>query len=230
MAPAEISGLRRNLLIVLLAELAFVAATRVTIHYLPWTSFEAEAIRTTLRIATAGLYWWLMKPVILSRQPDTCSLRHPILWLALALFMAIPVLVGTYGLTRQVAIMFAVTSIAVAVKEEFLFRGILQNLLGQKFGNWRAILITSVIFTLWHVGVWEPSVWTFGEIFLASIIIGLIYVRSGSMLTVIAVHAIYDAIYSFTPLLAPPLNENWGFAPMLAALALVVYWQGVRKS
>lgn len=222
-------NLNRALAIVIAAEIAFVVATRVTIHYLPWTSFEAEAIRTTLRIATAGLYWWLMKPVILSRQPDLPSLRHPALWLALAVFMTIPVLVGSYGLTQKVAVMFAVTSIAVAVKEEFLFRGIMQNLLAQKFGSMRAILITSIIFTLWHVGVWDPSVWTFGEIFLASLIIGLIYVRSGSMLLVIAVHAIYDAIYSFTPLLAPPFNENWGFAPMLAALALVFYWHGMKR-
>lgn len=222
------SVLQRNLLIVLLAEMAFVVATRVTIHYLPWTSFEAEAIRTTLRIATAGLYWWLMKPVILSRQTDAASLQQPLLWLALAVLMVIPVLVGKYDLTQNVALMFAVTSIFVAVKEEFLFRGIMQNLLGRKLGDWRAILITSVIFTLWHVGVWELSAWMLGEIFFASMIIGLVYVRSGSMLLVIAVHAIYDAIYSFTPLMAPPFAENWGFVPMLAALGLVLYWQKQR--
>ncbi len=222
------TDLQKKLLIILLVEIVFVVATRVTIHYLPWTSLESESIRTAMRIATAGVYWWLMKPVILSRQTDARSLRHPALWLALAVFMSIPVLVGKYSLEQNVAIMFAVTSIFVAVKEEFLFRGIMQNLLEQKFGAVRAILLTSLVFTLWHVGVWELSVWMFGEIFLASVIIGLVYVRSGSMLMVIAIHAIYDAIYSFTPLLAPPFIENWGFVPMLATLGLVLYWQKVK--
>ncbi len=217
-------NLTRRLVIVAFAEIAFVVATRVVLHYLQWTSIEAESIRTAMRIATAGLYWWLLKPVILSRKPDPASLAAPALLLALLLFLSIPVLVGTYGLKQSVAVMFAVTSIPVAVKEEFLFRGIMQNLLAERFGALKAVLVTSTVFTLWHVGVWEPSLWTFGEIFLASVIIGLIYLRSGSMTAVIALHAVYDAIYSFTPLLAPPLNQNWGFVPMLAAVALVYAW------
>lgn len=216
--------LTHSLLIVAFVEIAFVVATRVVLHYLHWTSIEAEAIRTAMRIATAGLYWWLLKPVILSRRPDPASLAQPALWLALLLFMSIPVLVGTYALKPSVAVMFAVTSIPVAFKEEFLFRGIMQNLLTERFGVLKAVLITSTVFTLWHVGVWDPSVWTFGEIFLASVIIGFIYVRSGSIAVVIVLHAVYDAIYSFTPLLHPPLNENWGFVPMLAAVALVYAW------
>lgn len=223
------TDLQRKLLVVVLVEIAFVVATRVTIHYLPWDSLAAESIRTVMRIATAGLYWHLMKSEIMSRKPDLPSLQHPILWLAILLFMAIPVLVGKYDLTQSVAVMFAITSFAVAVKEEFLFRGVLQNLLGREFGDWRAILATSVVFTLWHVGVWEPSVWTFGEIFLASILIGLVYVRSGSMVMVIALHAVYDAIYSFTPLLTPPLGENWGFVPMLAAVALTGFWYQAQQ-
>jgi membrane protease YdiL (CAAX protease family) len=217
-------NLTRSLVIVAFVEIAFVVATRVVLHYLQWTSIEAEAIRTAMRIATAGLYWWLLKPVILSRKPDLASLTSPALLLALLLFLSIPVLVGTYGLKPSVALMFAITSIPVAIKEEFLFRGIMQNLLTERFGALKAVLISSTIFTLWHVGVWDPSVWTFGEIFLASVIIGFIYLRSGSIAVVIVLHAVYDAIYSFTPLLTPPFNPNWGFVPMLAAVGLVYAW------
>lgn len=217
-------NLARRLLIVVIAEIAFVVVTRVVLHYLPWTSVEAEAIRTSMRIATAALYWWLFKPLILSRTPDFTSLTHPLLLFALLVFLAIPVLVGHYELRPTVAIMFAISSIPVGIKEEFLFRGIMQNLLTERFGVLKGILITSTVFTLWHVGVWEPSLWTFGEIFLASVLIGLVYVRSGSIATVIVLHAVYDAIYCFTPLMTPPLQENWGFVPMLVALALVAVW------
>jgi membrane protease YdiL (CAAX protease family) len=216
--------LAHSLLIVVFVELLFVFATRVVLHYFPWTSLEAESIRTAMRIATAALYWWLLKPLILSRTPDPASLTHPLLLFALLIFLAIPVLVGHYALRPAVAMMFAVSSIPVGIKEEFLFRGIMQNLLTERFGVLKGILVTSTIFTLWHVGVWEPSLWTFGEIFLASMIIGLIYVRSGSIAAVIVLHAVYDAIYCFTPLMTPPLQENWGFVPMLAALALVAVW------
>lgn len=217
-------NLTRHLVIVAIAEIAFVIATRVVLHYFHWTSVEAESIRTAMRIGTAALYWWLMKPVILSRKPDLHCLAQPTVVLALLIFLAIPVLVGQYSLKTSVAVMFAVSSIPVAFKEEFLFRGIMQNLLDARLGAWKAILITSVIFTLWHVGTWEPSLWTFGEIFLASVIIGLLYVRSGSIGAVIVLHAVFDAIYSFTPLLTPPLQQNWGFVPMLASLGLVVHW------
>jgi len=219
-------NLARGLIIVAIAEITFVVATRVVLHYLPWTSIEAESIRTAMRIATAALYWWLLKPMILSRKPDLSSLTKPAILLALLFFLAIPVLVGHYGLSTPVAMMFAVSSIPVAFKEEFLFRGIMQNLLTERWDTLKAILMTSTVFTLWHVGVWEPSIWTFGEIFLASVIIGLMYVRSGSIAMVIALHAVYDAIYSFTPLLTPPLPENWGFLPMLASVALACYWAG----
>lgn len=216
--------LTHRLIIVAVTELFFMVATRVTIHHFPWTSVEAESIRTALRIGTALIYWWLMKPLILSRRPDLSSFRNPAIALALLLFLSIPILVGNYQLAGNVAVLFAITSLPVGIKEEFLFRGIMQNLLVQRYGSLRGILITSLIFTLWHVGVWNPTVWTFSQIFFAGVILGAIYLRSGSILAVIVLHAVYDAIFSFTPYATIPLNENWGFIPLLGSVALVAYW------
>jgi len=69
--------------------------------------------------------------------------------MGLLLLLSIPVLVGQYELASHVAILFALTNIPVTVKEEFLFRGIVQNLLLEKLGSVNAILLTSAIFTLW---------------------------------------------------------------------------------
>ncbi len=217
-------SLARRLVIVAIIELVFVVATRLVLHYFSWKSVEAESIRTALRILTAIAYWWLMKPVILSRKPDLPALLKPAPAIGLLLFLSIPVLVGRYELENHVALMFALTSIPVAVKEEFLFRGIVQNLLLEKVGAAKAILLTSIVFTVWHVGTWSPSLWVFSQIFLASVLLGLIYIRSGSILAVIIIHAAYDALFSFTPLIPSPLNENWGFMPLVGAVALVVYW------
>lgn len=216
--------LARRVAVVVVLEIAYVVATRVVLHYLSWKSIEAEAIRTALRLLTAGAYWYLLKPLILSRTPHVRALAQPAAVGALALFVSIPILVGRYDLESSVAVMFAVTSIPVAIKEEILFRGIIQNLLERKLHVLAAILITSAVFTVWHVGVWSFTLWTFGQIFFASVLLGLIYVRSGSLLAVIVIHAVYDALFSFTPLIASPVHENWGILPLLGSVALIYYW------
>ena len=48
------------------------------------------------------------------------------------------------GITLATSICSALTSIPVAVKEEFLFRGIVQNLLLEKLGSVKAILAVFV--------------------------------------------------------------------------------------
>jgi len=217
-------SLKQRLLLIVVVEILYMAGTRLAIHYLSAESFASELTRTALRIATALIYWQLMKNVILSKTAAFDKTRIAVLITGLLLFFSIPVLVGNYRLNPSLALLFAVTSIAVAIKEEFLFRGIMQNLLQTRFGALRAVLYTSVIFTAWHIGTWNPDVWTFGHIFLASLVLGLVYIRSGSILAVIALHALYDALFSFTPLINTPLNQNWGFAPLILAVAAVYYW------
>ena len=217
-------SLRRCLVIIAVTELLSMAAARLVLHFYEPMSFETESIRTVLRIATASIYWWLLRPLILSRTANPATFRSPLLITGLLLFFLIPVLVGHYNLSPPLAVFFAVASVPVAMKEEFLFRGIVQNLLAEKFGFVKSVLFTSTIFTAWHIGVWEPTVWTFSQIFLASILLGVVYVHSGSILAVIVIHALYDALFSFTPLLAVPLSANWGFVPLLTSIALVIYW------
>jgi membrane protease YdiL (CAAX protease family) len=222
-------SLKQRLLLIVVVEVLYMAGTRVAIHYLSAESFPSELTRTALRAATALVYWQLMKPIILSKTPVFDTVRIVPLIAGLLLFFSIPVLVGNYALNTSLALLFAVTSIAVAIKEEFLFRGILQNLLQTRFGAPRAVLYTSIIFTAWHIGTWGPSVWTFGHIFLASLVLGMIYIRTGSVAAVIALHALYDAVFSFTPLIYKPLNQNWGFVPLMLAVAAVYYWAKAGK-
>jgi len=215
---------RNRLFIIVAVELAYMVGSRMAIQYFSSASVEAELIRTVLRILTAAIYWQLMKPLILSKTPDFSKVCDASLVSGLLLLLSIPVLVGDYGLTAPVALLFAATSVVVAIKEEFLFRGIVQNLLEKKLGELRSVLLTSAIFTVWHIGAWEPSLWVFSQIFFASIILGLIYIRTGSIFFVIVLHTVYDAVFSFTPLLPAPLGQNWGLIPLIASASLIVYW------
>lgn len=223
-------SLAQRLAIVAMVEIAYIVATRLVLHYLSWKSLEAESIRTALRLGTAAIYWYLFKPLLLSRTPDLRLLAHPLPAASLALFFSIPFVVGRYALDSGTAILFALASIPVAIKEEFLFRGIMQNLLAARLGPVNAILLTSAVFTVWHVGVWEMTPWVVAQIFFASVLLGLVYVHSGSMLAVIIIHAVYDALFSFTPLIPEPLHENWGFVPLLGAVALMVCWAARRRT
>ena len=223
-------SLKQRLLVVVAVELLYMVGSRLAIHYYSAESFSAELIRTALRIATALIYWQLMKPLILSKKASFDTVRAAPLVVGMLALFAIPVLIGNYGLSTSLALLFAVTSLPVAIKEEFLFRGIVQNLLESKYGQMRAVFYASVIFTAWHIGTWEPSVWTFGQIFFVGLVLGLVYIRTGSILAVIMLHTLYDAVFSFTPLVRPPLDQNWGFVPLAIAVVAVFYWAQAGKS
>ena len=222
-------SLKQRLLVVVAVELLYMVGSRLAIRYYSAESFQAEMIRTTLRIATALIYWQLMKPLILSKQASFDTARVAPLVVGMLALFAIPALVGNYALSTSLALLFALTSIPVAIKEEFLFRGIVQNLLESRYGQMRAVFYASVIFTAWHIGTWEPSVWIFSQIFFVGLVLGMVYIRTGSIWAAIVLHALYDAVFSFTPLVRPPLDQNWGFVPLAITVVAVSYWAQAGK-
>ncbi len=216
--------LRGTLLVVILVELLYFGLTRVVVTHFGLASMEGELLRTALRLSSAGCLWYLMKPLILSKTPDFKPLRRLPFLLGAALFLLTPVIVGRYDLQPELAMLFAAASVPVGIKEEFLFRGIVQNLLESRLGLLAAVIGTNLIFVVWHIGVLPASVWTFSQVFLAGALLGLVYAKSGSIALAIALHALYDAVLSFTPLIPQPFGENWGFVPLSAALLLIAYW------
>lgn len=200
-----------------------MVATRLVVHYQPMFTVGAELLRTGLRLAMAYACWWLLKPLLLSRQPSVAQLKKPVVLAAMALFLLVPTLTGHWGLQNDLVVLFALTSFAVGLKEEFLFRGVIQNALIPRWGVTRSILLTSALFTLWHIGLVNPTAWNFISIFMGGIFLGVVYVRTGSLTLVVGLHAAYDALYVFTPLLARPYSHAAGFFILLYALALACY-------
>ena len=88
------------------------------------------------------------------------------------------------------------TAVVMApVCEEVLFRGILQDSLVRKRGPWGGILIASAIFGLIH---FVPQQVVAG--FCLGIIIGFVYYKTRSLLSVIVLHAINNALATFLSL------------------------------
>ena len=208
----------------------YVGLTRLVIKSFSSWSVEGELLRTALRLSSAGCFWYLMKPTILSKTPNFRGARHMLFLLGAGLFLVTPVIVGHYNLRLELAILVAVASVPVAIKEELLFRGIVQNLLEARLGLLAAVIGANVLFVVWHIGALPSSLWTFSQVFLAGSLLGFVYAKSGSIALVIGLHALYDAIFSFTPILPEPFSENWGFVSLIPAFSLVAYWALSRET
>jgi membrane protease YdiL (CAAX protease family) len=82
-------------------------------------------------------------------------------------------------------------SLFAGIGEELFFRGVLQRLFIKAFKNpWLGILLTAFLFSALHVQF-------FGFIprFLLGILLGAVYWYSGSLLTAILAHFVYDAFF-----------------------------------
>ncbi len=79
--------------------------------------------------------------------------------------------------------------VIAAISEEFLFRGFLQIALEKKGDITRAVLLTSIAWTLIH----QNPYWAI-QIFIVGVIIGFVAWRADSVFPAIIVHGIYNLI------------------------------------
>lgn len=100
----------------------------------------------------------------------------------------------SFPLTR-----YASNLILSAIPEEAFYRGFVQIKLCGYFKNIRggsvfAIILTSLIFTLAHI-YWVPSLEILGFVFLASLLYGWIYLRSGKLESAIFTHFLLNFVH-----------------------------------
>lgn len=81
--------------------------------------------------------------------------------------------------------------------EEFMYRGYIQTHLTLRKGKVFALVVTSIIFSLSHVGTY-PSIPSLSLIFLLSLLLGILYIKSGSLHLSIGLHFAWDWISYLT--------------------------------
>lgn len=221
--------LRSRLLLLLAIEVAYFALTRLILARFPQFSVGAELLRTLLRFITCAAEAGLFRSLLLQPRSPSRSFVTPPLLIGVLLFLVTPVLVGQMGLRTPIAVFFAVTSLVVGLKEEILFRGVLQGLLHQKFGAVRAVALSTVLFVVYHVGSvpWNP--FGYFVIVFASVLLGCIYARTGSLALVVALHAAFDAISALGPLPRGTVPLGWAYASLSLAVAAVGWWASGRS-
>ena len=207
-----------------LVELTYALTTRVWLRA-RYDGIELELLTTVGRLVSFAVFFLLFRDLILSRQPQARRALHPAPVCAVVLLFLAPTLIGNYalpGLTAQ--IVFAATSAVVALKEEALYRGVLQTFLESRLGVLTAVALSNVGFTLYHYGAQPFTAWNLAEIFLAGCALGLLYAATGSLLLAVAVHAVNDAIWAFTPILGSPLPKPLGSVLIFSAVVLCAMW------
>jgi membrane protease YdiL (CAAX protease family) len=123
--------------------------------------------------------------------------------LALAAFFCFAIIAIPYGLgsrfltwNPQLAVANVIATpvviyLVTAVPEEFLFRGLIQNLLGRWLGPRAALAIASVIFGLSHLP--DPRYALLAT--LAGVAYGWVYLRTGRITAAAVTHALVDAVW-----------------------------------
>lgn len=93
-----------------------------------------------------------------------------------------------------IAIPLAIVAIP-AVSEELLFRGLFLPALGRRYGNGLGLALSSILFGLVHGA---PVAIVYAS--LAGLVLGVVRLRTGSVLPCIALHGAFNAV----PVLLPP--------------------------
>jgi uncharacterized protein len=106
--------------------------------------------------------------------------------------------IPAYGLATVAGylVLTAILMLAVGIGEETLFRGYIQTDLMRKYGNFPALIVTSLVFAAIHIVMLisgqEVSPLSIFNIFVASLVMGYLYVITGSICASIGFHFFQD--------------------------------------
>jgi len=217
--------IRAKVCAAVIIEIAYAVFTRTWLRQHA-QGVELELLTSALRIVSAAAYWLMFRELVLGRPLYTASLRHPLVLAAAAAVLATPFLSVGWSPDGGLgaAVVFALTSVIVGVREELLYRAVLFNLLEPRMGLAGTVALSTGAFLVYHYGALPVAPPVIAEVVIMSVVLGLIYARSGSLLVVTAMHATYDGIECFGAYLNPPIPYSWRPAFLLMALVLVFLW------
>lgn len=215
-------GPKLAIALVWMAEIFYWLAVRLIDRHHPddWGNNEIELFRTAMRVLASLVLCWCFMPKIVSLSQQRFQYKQPILYVVIALFFLVPVICGNEKLQGNFQLLYAATSIFVGIHEEFLWRGIILTTFLKRMSPLNAIVLSNIYFAVWHVGMVSPAAWTFAQVFLAGVVLSLVYLRSGSIILVIFLHSIYDAIAAMSPIISSPYPLKVGVLILLVATVI----------
>ena len=214
------------LLYAVVAELIYIISVRILGAYYTGGLIEKEIYWTLLRLGSLVFLWRLLRNFPAPPKPKASPLTTGLI---ACLALATPFLCGDLNEPINVAHVFAATSIVVGFREEFFYRGILQNFLRTRFLLPLTLLISNLLFLFYHYGVQPFTPTSILMMFFAGIVFGLAYELTGSLVLVALLHGAYDIAWAYSPYLAHPVSDYIG-ALVLFFTALILAATGQGRS
>ena len=110
--------------------------------------------------------------------------------------------IATHLFTKTFLIYVLKIFVTIGISEEFLFRGIIQNMLDRVMNKWGSLILASLLFGCAHLNngakSWYPGDWNWTYAMFASIAglaYGTVFRYSSSILYAILLHSLVDAIW-----------------------------------
>jgi membrane protease YdiL (CAAX protease family) len=163
---------------------------------------KGEIYRTLVRIISLIIYSVFFYNKIIPKEAKREILKKDkiLIYSSVIIIMLFPLFLQKTGFTNLLQLIWILSSFVVGFREEIFYRGFLQNKISSKYNLITTILITSLIFTSYHIVYFIWGQWiTIIQIFLWSIFIGIIYFKTKNIILVSMIHSIYDAIPFITP-------------------------------
>lgn len=89
--------------------------------------------------------------------------------------------------------------ILAPIMEEFVFRGVLLHRLMKSFGLWKGIILTSLIFSIFHINILGS--------FLFAVLASLLYIKTGTLLAPILLHIFNNGLAVYQLFVDPAFPE-----------------------
>ena len=162
---------------------------------------KGELLRTFVRSISLIIYLYIYnRKKIHQTNKINNSKDKIVIFLSVILIMLFPLLFQKAGFTGPLQLIWILSSFIVGFREELFYRGLLQNRLSTKYSIVTTLIITSMIFTSYHVIYFIWGQWiTLIQVFIWSLFIGIIYIKTKKIILVSLIHSIYDAIPFVTP-------------------------------
>lgn len=95
---------------------------------------------------------------------------------------------GALATAPPVQALFAVALVA-PLTEESLFRGLLLRGFDQRWGRWPALVLSSALFALFHLNIWQAL-----PAFVAGLYLGSLFLATGSLAYPMVAHAVFNGL------------------------------------
>lgn len=127
--------------------------------------------------------------------------------------------------TGEFIFLFLVAALVPGICEEITFRGLIQEGIRATYGPKVAVVITSILFAVIHL-----SIWNFVALVIIGMFLGVLKEKTGSIWPGAVAHTVNNAMALVMVTAAPPAENSWqyDFFPLwINLIALVVFVVGI---